>query len=84
MKSRLLWAFAFASAGLAQVSESFGGNIVLGRPTDRSITVNALFMTDQDTVYLEYGEKSGTLDKADGSSSGDQSQGSLPGDALRA
>ena len=43
----------------AQNSESFGGNIVLGRPTDRSITVNALFTTDQDGVFLEYGSASG-------------------------
>ena len=43
-----------------QVSESFGGNIILGRPTDRSITVNALFIADQDGVYLEYGTTPGT------------------------
>ena len=45
----------------AQTSESFGGNIVLGRPTDRSITVNVLFTANQDSVYLEYGESSGAL-----------------------
>lgn len=39
----------------AQVSESFGGNIVLGRPTNNSITVNVLFTKNQDSVYLEYG-----------------------------
>ena len=43
----------------AQNSESFGGNIILGRPTDRSITVNALFTTDQDGVFLEYGAAPG-------------------------
>lgn len=50
-------------AGLspAQESESFGGNIVLGRPTDRSITASVLFTSDQDTVYLEYGEQPGAL-----------------------
>ena len=46
---------------LAQTSESFGGNIVLGRPTDRSITVNVLFTANQDSVYLEYGDVSGAL-----------------------
>ena len=43
----------------AQNSESFGGNIILGRPTDRSITVNALFTSDQDGVFLEYGTAPG-------------------------
>ena len=47
--------------GQAQTSEAFGGNIVLGRPTDRSITVNVLFPAAQDAVYLEYGETSGAL-----------------------
>ncbi|HMX28531.1 MAG TPA: hypothetical protein PKC13_23290, partial [Blastocatellia bacterium] len=47
----------------AQTSETFGGNIVLGRPTDRSITVNVLFTANQDAVYLEYGESSGLLTK---------------------
>lgn len=45
----------------AQTSESFGGNIVLGRPTDRSITVNVLFTADHDSVYLEYGVLPGAL-----------------------
>lgn len=44
----------------AQTSETFGGNIVLGRPTDRSITVNVLFTANQDEVYLDYGIASGT------------------------
>ncbi len=43
------------SAG-AQESETFGGNIVLGRPTDRSVTVSVLFDRPQDLVYVEYGE----------------------------
>jgi len=63
MRLKLLLAFAVASAGLAQVSEPFGGNIVLGRPTDRSVTVNVLFTAGHDTVYLEYGEKPGALDR---------------------
>jgi hypothetical protein len=42
-------------------TESFGGNIVLGRPTDRSITVSVLFPNDQDAVYLEYGTVPGKL-----------------------
>ena len=46
---------------LAQTSENFGGNIVLGRPTDRSITVNVLFTANQDEVYLEYGENPGSM-----------------------
>ena len=48
-----------ALAARAQVSESFGGNIVLGRPTDRSVTVNAVFPADHDSVYVEYGLQSG-------------------------
>ncbi len=47
----------------AQSSETFGGNIVLGRPTDRSITVNVLFTANQDAVYFEYGESPGALTK---------------------
>ena len=43
----------------AQNSESFGGNIILGRPTDRSITVNVLFTADQDGVFLDYGAAPG-------------------------
>lgn len=48
----LAWAAAPASA---QEAESFGGDIVLGRPTDRSVTVSVLFPTNQDAVWLEYG-----------------------------
>lgn len=55
----LFCAVVFSLAGAAQTAESFGGNIVLGRPTDRSVTVNALFTTDHDSVYLEYGEQPG-------------------------
>ena len=59
----VLLAFATVHPGLAQTTETFGGNIVLGRPTDRSITVNVLFTADHDSLYLEYGDKSGALDK---------------------
>ncbi len=51
-----LLCLALAGAAAAQESESFGGNIVLGRPTDRSVTVSVLFDRPQDLVYLEYGE----------------------------
>ena len=47
--------------GFAQANESFGGNIVLGRPTDRSIVVNVLFTADHDSVYVEYGLAPGAL-----------------------
>lgn len=47
----------------AQSAGTFDGNIVLGRPTDRSITVNVLFRQDQDAVFLEYGERPGELTK---------------------
>jgi hypothetical protein len=50
-----------ARPGVAQEAESFGGDIVLGRPTDRSVTVSALFASDQDVVYLEYGGQAGQL-----------------------
>ncbi len=53
-------ALACTGAMYAQNSESFGGNIVLGRPTDRSITVNAQFTSDQDAVFLDYGTAAGT------------------------
>lgn len=59
----LIYATVRQATTFAQVSEAFGGNIVLGRPTDRSITVNVLFNANQDSVYLEYGEKSGELTK---------------------
>ena len=59
----MLLAFATVHSGLAQTAETFGGNIVLGRPTDRSITVNVLFTAGHDSAYLEYGDKSGALDK---------------------
>jgi uncharacterized protein (TIGR03437 family) len=67
---KLFWAACVAAlapgspiAVRAQTTENFGGTIVLGRPTGRSITVNVLFAADQDTVYLDYGEKSGALDR---------------------
>lgn len=50
---------ALLTAG--QVSTRFDGNIILGRPTDRSVVVNILFTTDQESVYLEYGTTSGDL-----------------------
>ena len=56
-------AMTVVQSARAQEPESFGGNIILGRPTDRSITVNVLFTADHDSVYLEYGDKSGALDK---------------------
>ncbi len=50
---------ALLTAG--QVSTRFDGNIVLGRPTDRSVVVNLLFTTDQDSLYIEYGDRPGEL-----------------------
>lgn len=47
----------------AQANESFGGNIVLGRPTSHSITVNVLFTAGHDSVYLEYGLSAGALNQ---------------------
>jgi hypothetical protein len=41
------------------VQRTFDGNIVLGRPTDRAVTVNVLFNTDQESIYIEYGDTSG-------------------------
>ena len=55
-------ALAFVQTAVPQTSETFGGNIVLGRPTDRWVTVNVLFTADQDSVYLEYGARAGALD----------------------
>lgn len=60
---RLLVFAVFAMVATAQSSETFGGNIVLGRPTDRSVTVNALFTADHDSVYVEYGEQAGAYSK---------------------
>ena len=45
----------------AQVATNFDGNIILGRPTDRSVTVNVLFNADQESIYIEYGESAGQL-----------------------
>jgi hypothetical protein len=50
-----------AARAVAQSAETFAGDIVLGRPTDRSVTVSVLFPADQDVVSLEYGERSGSL-----------------------
>jgi hypothetical protein len=50
-----------SSAGGAHGQESFGGNIVLGRPTDRSVAVSVLFDRDQDQVAVEYGTEPGQL-----------------------
>ncbi|MBW1915029.1 MAG: metallophosphoesterase [Deltaproteobacteria bacterium] len=47
-------------------SENFGGNIVLGRPTDSSITVNVEFDVDQDEVYIEYGTDTGSYPNSTG------------------
>ena len=52
---------ALSSVTTAEVSESFAGNIILGRPTDRAVTVNVLFPGDHDAVYLEYGDQQGKL-----------------------
>ena len=37
----------------------FNGNIILGSPTDHSIAIRVNFRSDQDSVYVEYGEISG-------------------------
>ena len=46
----------------AQVATNFDGNIILGRPTDRSVTFNVLFNADQESsrssmVGLSAGER---------------------------
>jgi len=51
---------ALFDAGRTQTAESFAGQIILGIPTDRSIAVKVTFTDDQDSVYLEYGEQSGS------------------------
>ena len=43
--------------------EDFGGNIVLGRPTDTSITINVYFDVNQDDVHIRYGTDQGSLDQ---------------------
>jgi hypothetical protein len=43
----------------SQSPGSFAGNVILGRPTDYSISVQVIFPTNQDAIYMEYGEKSG-------------------------
>lgn len=45
----------------AQIATSFDGNIILGRPTDRQVTVNVLFNTDQESFFIEYGDTPGSL-----------------------
>lgn len=44
-----------------QLPATFDGNIILGRPTDRSVTVNVLFNADQESFYIEYGDSPGSL-----------------------
>lgn len=43
-----------------QIPAPFDGNIILGRPTDRSVTVNLMFQSDQESFFLEYGEAPGS------------------------
>ena len=49
-----------ASVYDAEAQESFGGSIILGRPTDSAITVNVLFDSNQDSAFIEYGTSSGS------------------------
>lgn len=46
------------TASLHLVAQEFGGDIVLGRPTDNSITANVRSALNQD-IYLEFGTRSG-------------------------
>ena len=48
----------FLISSLTAVAAEFDGNIVLGSPTDQSITANVLTATNQD-IYLQYGTKTG-------------------------
>ena len=45
----------------AQIPTNFDGNIILGRPTDRQVTVNVLFNSDQESFFIEYGDTAGSL-----------------------
>lgn len=60
---RLLFFLVGALPLLGQTTETFGGTLVLSRPTASSVTVNGLFPAAQDSVYVEYGTSSGALDK---------------------
>ena len=54
-------AICLACVPSVQAVEAFDGNIVLGRPTNTSISVNVLSLSDQE-VYVEYGSQPGDYD----------------------
>ena len=54
-------AICLAFVPSVQAVEAFDGNIVLGRPTNTSISVNVLGLSDQE-VYVEYGSRPGNYD----------------------
>ena len=60
-QSLLATAIYLAVVPLVQAVEAFDGNIVLGRPTNTSISVNVLSLSDQE-VYVEYGSRPGAYD----------------------
>jgi len=45
----------------SQTVETFDGNVILGRPTDTTISVSVMGFSDQN-VYVEYGSGSGNYD----------------------
>lgn len=54
-------ALLLGSGSLVQAAEPFDGNVILGRPTDTTMSVSVMGFSEQ-TVYLEYGSGSGNYD----------------------
>lgn len=59
---RLLFTFSYISIGFFSKLQAQNFNVILGRPTDTSITASILFYQSAD-FYLEYGEVSGVYSK---------------------
>ena len=55
----LIAAFFLAPNAFAQTAQEFDGDVLLGRPTDTSISVSVMTHSDQH-VYVEYGRQAGS------------------------
>jgi hypothetical protein len=55
-------ALLLGTGSLVQAAEAFDGNVILGRPTDTTMSVSVMGFSDQD-VYVEYGHGSDNYDE---------------------
>jgi hypothetical protein len=59
-----LLSLTVAGPGRPQGTVPSEGIVILGAPTDHSVTVKVIFASDQDSVFVEYGEKSGDFSRS--------------------